>query len=99
MVKVREPGPYYLESTMVKSSPMDHGYNCPPYPLHRVKKKMVAILDFTDVKNVTEGREGGDQARFFMWMGRKCVYYSVRQLQLDCDTNMFIYIISFISTH
>ena len=35
---------------------------------------MEAILDFTDVKNVMEGkggkegREGGDQARFFMWM-------------------------------
>ena len=26
-----------------------------------------AILDFTDVKNMTE-RNGGDQARFFMWM-------------------------------
>ena len=34
---------------------------------------MAAILDFTDVKNVTEGREGegrreGDQAQFFMWI-------------------------------
>ena len=33
----------------------------------------MAILDFTDVKNMTEGkegegREGGVQARFFMWM-------------------------------
>ena len=28
-----------------------------------------AILDFTDVKNVTEGRRReGDQARFFMWI-------------------------------
>ena len=34
---------------------------------------MAAILDFTDVKKVMEGRggegrEGGDQARFFMWI-------------------------------
>ena len=28
-----------------------------------------AILDFTDVKNVTEGRRReGEQARFFMWI-------------------------------
>ena len=35
-----------------------------------VKKMLVAILDFTDVKNVTEGREGGDQARFFIGIGK-----------------------------
>ena len=31
----------------------------------------MAILDFTDVKKSDrgkEGREGGDQARFFMWI-------------------------------
>ena len=56
---------------------------------------MVAILDFTDVKNVMEGREGkgkgregegrreGDQARFFMWM----VYgtYLLSWMYYECD--------------
>ena len=48
----------------------------PPYPLHRVYFFIfyfyffvAAILDFTDVKNVTEGRRReGDQAWFFMWI-------------------------------
>ena len=48
-----------------------------PYPLHRVFFFfffLAAILDFTDVKNVTEGsggkegQEGGDQAWFFIWI-------------------------------
>ena len=41
----------------------------PPYSLHRVFLFffIVAILDFTDVKNMTEWN-GGDQARFFMWI-------------------------------
>ena len=56
--------PFFLEYIyFYRGPPLYPPAAAPPYPLHRVLKKKVAILDFTDVKHVTEGREGKEGTR------------------------------------